>query len=29
MVFYEVCDTSCSSLQGTFLGVDLKLIGIL
>jgi len=29
MVFYEVCDTSCSSLQGTFLGLDLKVIGIL
>ena len=29
MVFYEVCDTSCSSLQGTFLGFDLKVIGIL
>ena len=29
MVFYGVCDTSCSSLQGTFLGLDLKVIGIL
>jgi len=29
MVFYGVCDSSCSSLQGTFLGVDLRLIGIL
>lgn len=29
MVFYEVCDISCSSLQGTFLGLDLKAIGIL
>ena len=29
MVFYEVCDISCSSLQGTFLGLDLKVIGIL
>lgn len=29
MIFYEVCDTSCSSLQGTFLGVDLKIIGII
>ena len=28
MVFYGVCDTSCSSLQGTFLGLDLKVIGI-
>jgi len=29
MVFYDVCDTACSSLQGTFLGLDLKVIGIL
>lgn len=29
MVFYDVCNTACSSLQGTFLGMDLKLIGIL
>ena len=29
MVFYEVCDTSCSSLRGTFFGIDLKYIGIL
>lgn len=29
MIVYGVCDTSCSSLQGTFLGVDLKVIGIL
>jgi uncharacterized membrane protein len=29
MVFYNVCDTSCSSLQGTFLGLDLQVIGIL
>jgi len=29
MVFYGVCDTSCSSLQGTFLGLDLNMIGIL
>ena len=29
MVFYDVCDTVCSSLQGTFLGLDLKWIGIL
>ncbi|MCX5827813.1 MAG: hypothetical protein NTV58_07405 [Deltaproteobacteria bacterium] len=29
MVFYEVCDTSCSSLRGTFGGVDLKYVGIL
>jgi uncharacterized membrane protein len=29
MVFYGVCDTSCSSLQGTFMGLDLTVIGIL
>ncbi|MDZ4163775.1 MAG: hypothetical protein U1C55_01490 [Smithellaceae bacterium] len=29
MVFYEVCDTACSSLRGSFLGVDLKVIGII
>lgn len=29
MVFYEVCDTSCSALRGTFGGVDLKYVGIL
>jgi len=28
MIFYGVCDTSCSSLQGTFMGVDLKWVGI-
>lgn len=28
MVFYDVCNTACSSLQGTFLGLDLKWIGI-
>ena len=29
MVFYEVCDTSCSALRGTFMGLDLKVIGIM
>jgi len=29
MIAYGVCDTSCSSLRGTFLSVDLKMIGIL
>ena len=29
MIAYGVCYTSCSSLLGTFLGVDLKAIGIL
>ena len=28
-IFYGICDTACSSLQGTFLGLDLKWIGIL
>ena len=29
MIFYKVCDTSCSSLQGTFFSVDLNVIGII
>lgn len=29
MVFYDACSTGCSALQGTFLGLDLKVIGIL
>ena len=29
MIFYEVCDTSCSSLQGTIFSLDLKVIGII
>lgn len=29
MVYYGLCDTTCSSLKGTFLTVDLKGIGIL
>ena len=28
MAFYEYCDTSCSYLKGTFLGMDLKNVGI-
>jgi len=28
MAFYELCDTSCTYLQGAFLGIDLKYIGI-
>ncbi len=28
MIFYEVCDTSCSYLQGDILGIDLKWVGI-
>jgi uncharacterized membrane protein len=27
-IFYEVCDTSCSALEGEFLGVELKVVGI-
>ena len=29
VIFYQICDTACSSLQGTLLGVDLKVVGIL
>jgi len=29
LIFYGVCDTSCSSLRGTLLGIDLKIVGIL
>ena len=29
MIFYQFCSTSCSYLQGTFLGIELKIIGIL
>ena len=29
MAFYEVCHTSCSSLQGWFMGLNLEMIGIL
>jgi hypothetical protein len=29
MISYEICDTSCSYLQGSLLGVDLKIVGIL
>ena len=29
LIFYEICDTSCSSLRGSFLGLDLKIVGIL
>lgn len=29
LIFYELCDTACTSLQGTFLGIDLKIVGIL
>jgi len=29
MYFYEYCDTACSSLKGTFLGIDLKYTGVM
>jgi len=29
MVFYDACTTGCSSLQGTFMGLKLKVIGII
>lgn len=29
MILYGFCNTACSSLRGTFLGVDLQVIGIL
>jgi len=29
MVFYDVCETGCSALQGAFMGVSLQVIGII
>jgi hypothetical protein len=29
MIFYEICDTLCAYITGSFLGIDLKIIGIL
>ena len=29
MICYEICDTSCAYIRGSFLGIDLKIIGIL
>jgi hypothetical protein len=29
MLVYEYCDTSCSYLKGSFLGIDLKWVGII
>jgi hypothetical protein len=29
MLFYKYCDTSCSYLKGTFLGLDLRWVGII
>ena len=28
MLFYEYCDTSCLYLKGTFMGIDLKWVGV-
>lgn len=28
MVYYRICDTSCSSLKGSLLGINLEIIGI-
>lgn len=29
MLFYEYCDTSCLYLKGTFMGIDLKWVGVI
>lgn len=29
MIYYELCDTICAYISGSFLGIDLKIIGIL
>jgi hypothetical protein len=29
MLVYEYCDTSCAYLKGTFLGIDLKWVGVI
>ncbi len=29
IIFYKICDTVCAYISGSFLGVDLKIIGIL
>jgi hypothetical protein len=29
MLVYEYCDTSCSYLKGSFLGIDLKWVGVI
>jgi len=28
MIYYESCETTCANLSGSFLGIDLKIIGI-
>jgi hypothetical protein len=28
MIYYEICDTACAALKGTFLGIDLKPVGM-
>jgi len=29
MLMYDYCDTSCTYLKGSFLGIDLKWVGVL
>ncbi|PKN60017.1 MAG: hypothetical protein CVU53_05230, partial [Deltaproteobacteria bacterium HGW-Deltaproteobacteria-11] len=29
IIYYKVCDTVCAYISGSFLGIDLKIIGIL
>jgi uncharacterized membrane protein len=29
MIYYQICDTICANISGSFLGIDLKIIGIL
>lgn len=29
MIYYQICDTSCAYISGSFLGIDLKIIGVL
>jgi hypothetical protein len=29
MLYYELCDTICAFISGSFMGIDLKIIGIL
>jgi len=28
MIFYTICDTSCSYLRGDLFGIDLKYVGV-
>jgi uncharacterized membrane protein len=29
IIYYKICDTACTYISGSFLGIDLKIIGIL